>query len=226
MSRFLELEENLNELKLKIAGRANLIAVSKTFPASDIKICYDLEQRDFGENKVQELYDKAFELEKSCPEIRWHMIGHLQSNKLKTLLEIKNLVSIHSIDSSKLLNKLIQRFTDKKIKIFLQVNTSEEEEKFGFEDLNELIAAVQMLRNASHIELQGLMTIGKIRTDDFVKETKSCFRALQSVKKELEEACRCSGLELSMGMSSDYELALGEGTNWLRIGSTIFGKRV
>lgn len=225
MSRLLELKNNLNEVNEKIANRGILIAVSKTFPASDIKLCYDLGQRDFGENKVQELMDKASELKESCPEIRWHMIGHLQSNKVKTLYEVPNLVSIHSIDSIKLLNKLISRFTDKNIKVFLQVNTSREEEKSGFEDKKELLEAIDTLQVVKNIEFLGLMTIGRIRTDDFEKESRECFRALKLMKKKLEEDRNLAPLELSMGMSSDYEMALEEGATWLRIGSTIFGKR-
>lgn len=207
MNRINFLRENISKLQVELGAHTNLIAVSKTYPASDIKLCYDLGLRDFGENKVQELYEKAIELKDSCPEIRWHMIGHLQSNKINTLLKTPNLVSIHSIDSIKLLNKLIDRITDTTIKLFLQINTSLEDEKSGFVTDEDVLTAAKLIQAQKSVKFQGLMTIGKMRTENFEEDAKLCFEKLKSLRDELERVLKLSGLELSMGMSNDYRVA-------------------
>jgi hypothetical protein len=130
------------------------------------------------------------------------------------------LVSIHSIDSIKLLNKLLNKKTARKIGIFLQVNTSEEDEKSGFNEFAEVLQASSQIKSDSFY-LQGLMTIGKIRTDDFENDAKACFLRLNEYKERLN----IDDLELSMGMSSDYKIAIACGSNWVRIGSGIFGSR-
>jgi pyridoxal phosphate enzyme (YggS family) len=196
------------------------LAVSKTKSIEDIKLAYDAGQRDFGENKVQELNQKADLLASSCPNINWHFIGSLQSNKINNLLSTPNLVSIHSIDSIKLLNKLLNKKPDKRIGIFLQVNTSGEDEKSGFSEFAEIEEASSLLKSESFY-LQGLMTIGKIRTDDFENDAKACFLRLNEYKERLNS----DDLELSMGMSSDYKIAIDCGSDWIRIGSGIFGSR-
>lgn len=169
---------------------------------------------------MQELADKASELQRICPEIRWHFIGSLQSNKINNLLKVPNLVSIHSIDSIKLLNKLLNKKIDTKVGVFLQVNTSGEMEKSGFEDFSQLQSAVESMKSECFY-LQGLMTIGKIRTDNFENDAKACFLRLNEYKDRLN----IDNLELSMGMSSDYKIAIAMGSNWIRIGSGIFGSR-
>lgn len=218
-----ELQNNLQNIldKLKGGYNAHLIAVSKTKPSSDIALLYELGQRDFGENKVQELLEKSNELNKSCPEINWHFIGNLQSNKINMLLKVKNLKSIHSVDSIKLLEKLISKKVDHKIGIFLQVNTSGEEEKSGFEELSELQRAVELIKTSDSFYFQGLMTIGKIRTENFFEDAKKSFSKLVELKNQLND----SNIQLSMGMSADFELALQYGSNWVRVGSSIFGVR-
>jgi pyridoxal phosphate enzyme (YggS family) len=225
----MSIKESIEQLNNTIAPfkGASLLAVSKTKPASDIQIAYVCGQRDFGENKVQELLEKSLELKVTCPDIRWHFIGGLQSNKINMLLKTQNLVSIHSIDSIKLLNKLLSKNIDKKIGIFLQINTSGEEEKGGFAttDKKEIFDAVELIREHSHFYLQGLMTIGKIRTENFEEDAALCFNELVDLKADISQKFKLNEIELSMGMSSDYPIALKLGTNWVRIGSNIFGSR-
>ena len=225
----MSIKESIEQLNNTIAPfkGASLLAVSKTKPASDIQIAYECNQRDFGENKVQELLEKSLELKKKCPDIKWHFIGGLQSNKINMLLKTQGLVSIHSIDSIKLLNKLLSKSIDKKIGIFLQINTSDEVEKGGFKakDSEEIFSAVELIREHSHFYLQGLMTIGKIRTENFEEDAALCFKELVDLKSDICKSFDLETLELSMGMSSDYPMALKLGTNWVRIGSNIFGSR-
>ena len=217
--------ESLN-LELQKYPQAKLIAVSKTKPASDIELAYRSGQRDFGENKVQELLDKSLELNDSCPDIRWHFIGHLQSNKINHLLKVKNLVSIHSIDSIKVLDKLISKDFDtnifgNKIGLFLQINTSGEEEKGGFRSSAGISESIKSIQNSQGFHFQGFMTIGNIRTEEFETEAARCFEQLKDYQQQVLPA----KAELSMGMSSDYQLALEHGSHWIRVGSMIFGGR-
>ena len=202
---------------------SKLIAVSKTKPASDIQLAFECGQKNFGENKVQELLEKAQQLE--LEGIQWHFIGHLQSNKINMLLKTPNLQSIHSIDSIKLLNKLLSKSIDKAIGVFLQVNTSGESEKSGFEQTSEIEHAIELLNEHPDFYFQGLMTIGKIRTDNFEEDAKECFQKLVDLKTDISQKFNLKQVELSMGMSSDYPIALKYGANWIRIGSNIFGKR-
>lgn len=224
-----EIEGSLKGILGEIGSPARLVAVSKTYPAGDVESAYKVGQRDFGENKVQELTEKAASLAESCPEIRWHFIGNLQSNKINILLKTPNLVSIHSIDSIKLLNKLLSKSPDTKIGIFLQYNTSGERQKSGFENYQDLLAAANALKSAeasgSNFFFQGLMTMGSIRSEDFENAAKSCFEKLKELKSRLEEVEGFHGLELSMGMSSDFQIALECGSDWVRVGSAVFGKR-
>lgn len=204
--------------------RAQLLAVSKTKSIDLIKVAYDLGQENFGENKVLELLEKSEQLFESCPKINWHFIGHLQSNKINSLLKVKRLVSIHSIDSIKLLNKLLNKIVDKKIGLFLQYNVSGEMEKSGFDNESEIFDAIDMIEKHPSFYLQGLMTIGRIRTSDFEKDARIGFEKLASLKNKIETHYELE-LELSMGMSADYKVALECGSNWIRVGSGLFGSR-
>lgn len=221
MSRVDELKQNLESIQQRIASRARLIAVSKTFPASDVQLMYQLGHRDFGENKVQDLLDKATELEESCPEIRWHFIGGLQSNKINHLLKVPHLVSIHSIDRLSLLKKLISKESNSKIGLFLQFNTSGEEQKGGFEQEKELIEAIDLIKQTSFFH-QGFMTMGSIRSDDFESAARKSFSQLVDINKRLGS----EKTEISQGMSADFEIALEIGTDWVRVGRALFGNRV
>jgi pyridoxal phosphate enzyme (YggS family) len=227
MNQSKEIAQNYQLVIQELKPPTQLIAVSKTFSAEDVKVLYDLGHRDFGENKVQELESKARELAESCPEIKWHFIGHLQSNKINKLLMIPHLVSIHSIDSIQILNKIVSSKTDRLIGLFLQVNTSGETEKYGMGDSVELEECVALLQAnlETKLFLQGLMTIGPIRTTDFEQETKDSFLKLKSLRDDLAHSFNLKNLQLSMGMSSDYKWAMEYETNWVRIGSKIFGTR-
>lgn len=213
-----DLKKSYQDVLSSLDPKINLICVSKTKPCQLIEELYHLGHRDFGENKVQELAQKAIDLA-HLREIRWHFIGSLQSNKINQLLSVQNLFSIHSVDRMSLLSKILSKDLASDVSLFLQVNTSGEDEKGGFTRLDDLIAAVDLIQNHAHFKFCGFMTIGKIRTDDFEADARSCFQKLVGFKKNFPKA------ELSMGMSADYKIAMEYGTDWVRVGSKIFGER-
>lgn len=219
------IESNLRETLEELEGASRLIAVSKTYPAQDIALAYAAGQRDFGENKVQELSEKALGLADTCPEICWHFIGGLQTNKINALLKAPNLASIHSVDSLRLLNKLLSKETSKNIGVFLQFNCSGEAQKGGFEDYKELVEAANAFKAGKGFYLQGLMTMGPIRTEDFEADAKRSFDMLREIRDKLKIETGETHLQLSMGMSQDYPIALEAGADWVRIGTKIFGAR-
>jgi PLP dependent protein len=216
--------ETIEELRNK---NVTLIAVSKTKSTEEILELYHLGQRDFGENYVQELVEKHEKLPK---DIRWHFIGHLQTNKVKFIAPFVSL--IHSVDSEKLL-KEINKQADKNNRIInclLQVHIAEEETKFGFDEkeLDEIIKtnfSNTHIANYKNVHIQGMM--GMASFADSTKIVKKEFRILKSLFNKY------SGLLnfnfqfsiLSMGMSADYKIAIEEGSNMVRIGSLLFGKR-
>lgn len=219
-----QLYENYKTLKNLVVKQSNLLAVSKNHPPQLIEEVYSFGQRDFGENKVQELIEKSSELS-HLDEIKWHFIGSLQKNKINKLLEVKHLVAIHSVDSIELLEKILSKKISNKIGLFLQVNTSNEAEKSGFEDISMLNTATELiLKNPSFI-LQGLMTIGKIRTDNFQEDAEKSFSSLVDIKNILDQKYDLD-LELSMGMSQDFEIAMRYNSSWVRLGSSLFGERL
>jgi pyridoxal phosphate enzyme (YggS family) len=196
-----------------------LIAVSKTFPAEDIVIVNKSGQIHFGENKVQELKSKFDIL--GTENIKWHLIGHLQTNKVKYIADFVYL--IHSVDSLKLAEVIDEQAKkyNRTIDILVQVNTSNEDQKSGIEpeDVRNLCAEISKLENVC---IKGLMTIGMF-TDD-VDVIRDNFKTLKSVYDELKSDYP-SFEYLSMGMTSDFKIAIEEGANMLRIGSAIFGYR-
>ena len=197
-----------------------LVAVSKTKPAEDIKALYDLGHRDFGENYVQELEEK----EKILPkDIRWHFIGHLQSNKVKYIAPFVHL--IHGVDSLKLL-KEISRQGEKNsrvIDILLQVHIAQEESKFGLDEKElEEILHTEEFGQLKGIRIRGLMGMATF-TDDKQK-IRTEFNILKTLFERFAKELRGFDI-LSMGMSSDYPLALEEGSTMVRIGSLVFGER-
>ncbi len=202
------------------AAGVTLVAVSKTKPVEDILTLYNLGHRDFGENYVQELVDKTSQLP---PDIRWHFIGHLQTNKVKYIAPFVQL--IHGVDSLKLLkeiNKQAQRH-QRIIDCLLQVHIAQEETKFGL-DTTELNEVMQEYTSSSmqHARVVGLMGMASF-TDDMEK-LKTEFRFLRNLFTELSNNAPHLSI-LSMGMSSDYKLAVSEGSNMVRIGSLLFGER-
>ena len=186
-----------------------------------------------AENKVQELYEKATTFErnfnrkygKDAPKISWHFIGNLQSNKINKLLEVPNLEMIHSIDNLSIAKKLNKKLSQKKRKlaVLVQVNTSQETAKHGCRP-QDTLALIRELALEKNINVRGLMTIGKLNASK--KETKECFRCLRKLKEEIasKNIANITLDYLSMGMSSDYEIAIEEGSNMIRIGSKIFTK--
>ncbi len=223
------IEENINNLWAKIANTCEsygrkaeeitLVAVSKTFPASDVIEAFNAGQINFGENKVQEMVKKHDEL--SEYPIKWHLIGHLQTNKVKYIADFVHL--IHSVDSFKLaleIDKQAQK-AKRRIDILVQVNTSNEMQKSGVEvsDAKKLCYEIKELEN---VNLCGLMTIGKFTDEtEIIREN---FRTLRNLFDEIKPDFNNFSY-LSMGMTSDFEIAIEEGANILRIGSAIFGYR-
>ncbi len=215
--------QKLQAIQNQLPADTKLLLVSKTRSIEEIQLYYDLGQRDFGENRVQELSEKAEALKVSCPEIRWHMIGHLQSNKLNQLFSIPHLFAIHSVDDQDLLNKMLksEQRLGHEVGIFLQFNTSKEEQKSGFEDYETLKSAAQSVPSNSKIKVLGLMTMGTLRTEAFEAEAKRCFEELNHLKIRLGlELGR--KLETSMGMSQDFRIAIEERSNWIRLGTMMF----
>ena len=199
-----------------------LIAVSKTKPIEDIIALYELGQRDFGENYVQELVDKAASL---AGDIRWHFIGHLQSNKVKFIAPFVHL--IHGVDSEKLLIEINKQGlkNNRVIPCLLQVHIATEETKFGF-DSSSLIELIQSgrLQNYPNIKIKGLMGMASFSEDQGLLSKE--FTLLNELFKECKSILNNNDFDtLSMGMSSDYELAIEKGSNMVRIGSLLFGAR-
>ncbi|HEY0041658.1 MAG TPA: YggS family pyridoxal phosphate-dependent enzyme [Flavisolibacter sp.] len=206
------------------SAKATLVAVSKTKPVEAIQELYDLGHRDFGENYVQELVDKQAQLPK---DIRWHFIGHLQSNKIKYIAPFVHL--IHGIDSFKLLKEVNKQAikNNRIIDVLLQMHIAQEETKFGLDE-NELAAIINKnaeLEALTNIRINGLMGMASF-TDNMVV-VKQELQTLRHIFDKYGNSSLPAGRFqiLSMGMSSDYQLALAEGSNMIRIGSLLFGSR-
>lgn len=217
------LQRKLSDVQAKLRPETLLLIVSKTRPIEDIQMYYELGHRDFGENRVQELFEKSELLKKKCPEIRWHMIGHLQSNKINQLFTIEKLCAIHSVHDQALLDKLMkaEHRLSHQVDIFLQYNSSKEVEKSGFETYTELKSAAECAMRAKHLQLVGVMTMGTLRTENFEAEAGRCFQELMVEKNKLEAELNLK-LKTSMGMSQDYLIAMREGTDCVRLGTMMF----
>jgi len=199
----------------RLGAGVQLVAVSKTKPAADILALYGMGQRDFGENYVQELVDKQRELP---ADIRWHFIGHLQTNKVKSLVPFVHL--IHGVDSLRLLKEIDRQggLKGKVVDVLLQVHIAREETKFGL-DTVELAEVMGQVEGLEHVRVRGLMGMSSNTTD--VEAVREEFRGLKSM---LDRYFPEGGI-LSMGMSADYEIAIEEGSNMVRIGTLLFGER-
>jgi pyridoxal phosphate enzyme (YggS family) len=207
-----------------VANNVQLVAVSKTKPAEDILALYHLGQRDFGENYVQELVEKAAQLPK---DIRWHFIGHLQSNKVKQVTGLVHL--IHGVDSFKLLKEINKQSGKLNVvtNCLLQIHIAQEETKFGLDEseLKEITGRLGMQEGnmeLKHVNIQGLMGMASF-TDDTARVRKE-FRYLKSLQQQFSRANFRLPV-LSMGMTADYKIAIEEGSTMIRIGSLIFGER-
>lgn len=204
------------------AAKVNLVAVSKTKPNEDIQALYELGQRAFGENYVQELVDKEAALPK---DIHWHFIGHLQTNKVKYIASFVHL--IHGVDGEKLLQEINKQAikNNRVISCLLQVHIASEETKFGFDStsLLELIDS-RRLANYSNVSVKGLMGMASFTTDQSI--LKNEFEGLATTFNLVKSKLNSLQFDtLSMGMSSDYLLAIKEGSTLVRIGSLLFGAR-
>jgi len=201
-----------------------LVAVSKTKPAEAVQEAYEAGQRVFGENYVQEMLDKAPLLPK---DIQWHFIGHLQSNKVKAIIEgVPNLTMIETVDSTKLadkLNKAVEAAKRDPLPVMVQVNTSGEESKYGVQPADCVPLAAHIVRKCSGLRLAGLMTIGQPDYSSRPENFTCLAQCREAVAKEL--GLDPGSLELSMGMSGDFEQAIEMGSTNVRVGSTIFGAR-
>ncbi len=225
------LKENLESVERKIEeacrragrmrGEVTLVAVSKTKPVSMLQEVYDLGIRVFGENKVQEIRDKY---EALPADIEWHMIGHLQTNKVKYIIDKVKL--IHSVDSLRLA-ETIEKEAEKHnctADILLEVNVAEEESKFGLKT-EEVIPVYEKILQYSHINVRGLMTIAPFVENP--EKNRSIFADLHKLYVDIKRKNIDNGTVsiLSMGMTNDYEVAIEEGATMVRIGTGIFGSR-
>lgn len=215
----MSIQENYTHIKTQLPDHVELVAVSKTHPVSAIQQVYDLGQRIFGENKVQEVMEKYPLLPK---DIQWHLIGHLQTNKVKYIAEFID--TIQSVDSEKLIleiNKEAIKY-NRNIKVLLQVKIAEEESKFGLE-IDEAKRLFQKYTDGafSNIEITGLMGMATFTEDE--QQIRKEFSILKNLFDELNK--QKSLQTLSMGMSDDFPIAIECGANSVRVGSAIFGRR-
>ena len=225
------LASNLKEVESKIqeackkANRSReevtLIAVSKTKPVSMLQEVYNLGIRNFGENKVQELIEKHPQLPS---DIQWHMIGHLQRNKVKQVINKATL--IHSVDSLRLAEAIEMEAAKKNIvaNILIEVNIAEEDSKYGFKE-EEVLLAVEQIAKFPHVRIKGLMTIAPFVENP--EENRIVFARLRKLSVDIESKNidNVSVGILSMGMTNDYQVAIEEGATMIRVGTGIFGER-
>lgn len=225
------IKENLEEVEARItkacerSGRerseVTLISVSKTKPAEMLQEAYDAGSRDFGENKPQEIREKYPQLP---TDIRWHMIGHLQRNKIKYIID--KVCMIHSVDSIRLAEAIDEEAKKHGIvmPVLIEVNVAEEESKFGVH-LDEVESLIRQISELSNIQVQGLMTIAPFTEN--AEDNRIYFRKLRNLyvdikDKNIDNVNMCN---LSMGMTGDYEVAVEEGATMVRVGTGIFGAR-
>lgn len=225
------IRENLNAVEQAVEascqkagrerGEVTLIAVSKTKPLSDLREAYEAGARDFGENKVQELMEKIPELPS---DIRWHMIGHLQRNKVKYI--VGKVSMIHSVDSLRLAEEISAEAVRKntEVDILIEVNVAEEESKYGV-SLSEAAELAEQIAGLPSIHIKGLMTIAPFTKNP--EENRIFFRKLKQLSVDIERKNidNVSMTVLSMGMTGDYNVAIEEGATCVRVGTGIFGER-
>lgn len=215
----MSIQDNLIQIEQTIPNHVTLIAVSKTKPISDLEEAYVAGIRDFGENKIQEMCDKYEALPK---DIRWHMIGHVQTNKVKYMAPFVDL--IHGVDSLKLLKEINKQAekNNRVIKVLLQQFIADEETKFGLDENEVRQIMSDEVNKLPYIQVVGLMGMATFTDDENkirneFKSLKSNFDFLKSTNENISI--------LSMGMSGDYKTAIEEGSTMVRIGSSIFGHR-
>tara|TARA_B100001059_G_scaffold95910_1_gene95152 strand:+ start:5353 stop:6021 length:669 start_codon:yes stop_codon:yes gene_type:complete len=216
----MSIKNNLKKIYLKIPSKVTLVAVSKTKPLGDILEAYNSGQRIFGENKIQELVEKHGRLPK---DIEWHMIGHVQRNKVKYMAPFVSL--IHSIDSLKLIREVNKqgKINNRIINCLLQIKIATEQSKFGFTE-NEVFEFLnsEECKSLENIKIVGLMGMATFTSDQKIINQE--FRLLKTFFDKVNTSKNQINI-LSMGMSDDYEIAIREGSTMIRLGSSIFGKR-
>ena len=220
MNGLMNIASNISSIRAHIPESVRLVCVSKFHPAEAIMQAYEAGERDFGESRVQELLPKYEALPK---DIRWHFIGHLQTNKVKQIVPFVHM--IHSVDSVRLL-ETINREAEKiqrRVKVLLEVHVAKEATKSGFTP-DELLSLASNLSPLAYVEICGLM--GMATNTDDESEWRRCFQAITSLASRLSpNSLIASSPIISMGMSDDYLVAIEEGSTMVRIGSTIFGIR-
>lgn len=218
------IKENIENIKKEIPNNVELVAVSKTKPISDIQEAYNAGQRIFGENKIQEMEQKFDTLPK---DIKWHMIGHVQRNKVKYMAHFVDLV--HGVDSFKLLKEINKQAkkVDRKINCLLQARIAKEETKFGlqFNEIEEILSSEEFktLKNIKVVGVMGMATFTE--NEDQLNEEFSSLKSFFEEQKLKITTENCQLNTLSMGMSGDYKLAIENGSTMIRVGSAIFGER-
>lgn len=215
----MSIQENYNAIKSSLPQHVELVAVSKTHPVSVIQEVYDLGQKVFGENKVQELTEKYPLLPK---DIKWHLIGHLQTNKVKYIAEFID--TIQSVDSEKLIREINKEAGkhNRKIKVLLQVKIAEEETKFGLEAEE----AKDLYEKYLSSEFPNILITGLMGMATFTDDKNQVKKEFLNLKRLFDELNKLHPLEtLSMGMSDDFPIAIECGANSVRVGSAIFGRR-
>lgn len=214
--------DRINRELQNIPSDAKLIAVSKTKPVIMLEEAYSAGMRDFGENKVQELTDKYEQLPK---DIRWHMIGHLQRNKVKYIID--KVFLIHSVDSLRLAEEISKEATKKNVdvNILIEVNIAEEDSKFGLERKEDILRLLRDISLLPHIHVKGLMTVAPFV--EKAEENRGYFKKLRELAVDIkaENIDNISIDILSMGMTGDYLVAAQEGATYIRVGTGIFGER-
>ena len=218
------IKENLLKIQASIPKNVTLVAVSKTKPISDLQEAYDAGQRVFGENKIQEMVDKFDILPK---DIKWHMIGHLQSNKVKYMAHFVDL--IHGIDKFKTLKEINKQAKkhNRVISCLLQARIAKEETKFGlsFEEIANILQSSEF-KDLENIKIVGLMGMATFTDNEVqLKEEFSSLKNFFTAQQLETESANCKLQTLSMGMSGDYNLAIDNGSSMIRVGSSIFGNR-
>lgn len=216
----MSIQENLISIHSQLPSNVQLVAVSKTKPVSELMDAYNAGQRIFGENKIQEMADKHEQMPK---DIEWHMIGHVQSNKVKYMASFVSL--IHAVDSLKLLKEINKQAKKhhRVINCLIQIKIAQEESKFGmdYNDAKDLLFSEE-IRELSNIEIKGLMGMATFTEDESIVKTE--FDFLKNCYDNLKESFTSFEI-LSMGMSGDFKMAIESGSNMVRIGSSIFGSR-
>ncbi len=218
------ISENLKKFNKELPNNVTLIAVSKTKPVSDLMEAYNAGQRAFGENKIQEMEAKWQEMPK---DIEWHMIGHVQRNKVKYMAPFVSL--IHAVDSLKLLKEINKEAekNDRTINCLLQIKIAEEDSKFGMDEADAAkLLSSEELKKLQNVKIVGLMGMATFTDDE--KQISEEFQKLKKIYDQFLIQSRNFGTELkilSMGMSGDYKIAIENGSNMVRVGSAIFGER-